>query len=95
MVHNVFNLWQAYKNNATAMGVSPKDAYWSYNLASGIPVIGDFLRASDSSNAMADYMRNRGLDWNDIKYPTRTLGNGVSGYTSGILSISRNISRLY
>lgn len=91
----MFDLWEGYRNTAKAIGISDEDAYWTYNLASGLPFVGDLLRASDSANAMADYMRNRGLDWGSIKYPTRTVGNGISSATGAVLQISKNIASLY
>lgn len=53
--------------------------------------------ALDSSNWLNDYMKNTGLDYSDIKYPSRVSGG--SGYanvvTRGMNFVSDNIRRLY
>ena len=53
--------------------------------------------ALDSSNWLNDYMKNTGLDYSDIKYPSRVTGG--SGYanvvTRGMNFVSDNIRRLY
>lgn len=60
--------------------------------ASGLPGIGPIVKAQDNWNYINDYMSNRGLSWDDVKYASR-LGNSGSG---GILSfVSSNIERLY
>ncbi len=61
-------------------------------VVSGFPVVGDIQRSIDNLNYYNDYMRNRGLDWADVKYPSRvptvSLGSTLS-------FVSKNIDRLY
>ena len=48
-----------------------------------IPPVGAYHNARDSLSYMDDYMSNRGFDYDQIKYPTRTPGYGVSSIGSG------------
>lgn len=81
----------------------PLDYWHSVNLSpgmqnqirsvmSGLPVLGDIQRSIDNWNYYNDYMRNRGLDWSDVKYPSRmstiSLGSTLS-------FVSKNIEHLY
>lgn len=68
------------------------------SMASGLPVIGDLLKASDQYNYTQDYLDNRGMSWEQLKYPALVnVGGGgfVSGLRSGSQYVSRNIERLY
>lgn len=96
-MHSVKNgaLWDNWKNINNAMGISDKDAYRTYVSMSGIPIVGDFIRASDNIRAMDDYMGNRGLSYSDVQYPTRTVGSGYGSATSGLISLSKTVSKLY
>lgn len=46
-----------------------------YNLASA-PGLGWILRAQDNHKWITDYMSNRGLTWDDMKYPAIAPGSG-------------------
>lgn len=59
---------------------------------SGFPVLGDIQRSIDNWNYYNDYMRNRGLDWADVKYPSRSFGMHFGG---AVNFVSKNIDRLY
>lgn len=60
---------------------------------SHLPGYGDWVRARDNFNWMADYLKNTGLDWSDMLYPSRNSGSG-SG--SDILNFtSSNIEKFY
>lgn len=62
------------------------------SVMSGLPVVGDIQRSIDNWNYYNDYLNNRGLDWSDVKYPSRmstvSLGSTLS-------FVSKNIDRLY
>ena len=58
---------------------------------SGIPIVGDLARSYDNWSYLNDYMENRGITWDQIKYPTR-LGSSYSAVPS---FVSSNIKRLY
>lgn len=81
-------------------GLITPDARTSYYIRgslSGIPLIGGFFdsyyRTIDNMAYMDDYMKNTGLGYEDILYPSRTTGYGSA---SGMLNfVSDNISRLY
>lgn len=66
---------------------------WAGYVGSSLPVIGGFLRSRDNWNYINDYMRNRGLSWSDVKYPSRVDGASTSGY--GLNFVSSNIEKLY
>lgn len=70
--------------------------------ASGVPILGDFIRADDSQHALEDYMKNTGLTWADVKYPSRVMGAGqmasaVAGVGSSALGgvMYSRILRMY
>lgn len=60
-------------------------------LVSGIPIVGDIARSYDNWSYLNDYMENRGITWDRIKYPTR-LGSTYSAVPS---FVSSNIAKLY
>lgn len=67
--------------------------YYIRSFVSGIPIIGDFLEAQDKVRYMDDYVKNRGLSYSDILYPSMTVGyRGVSGLAN---FVSSNIENLY
>ena len=66
---------------------------WAGYIGSSLPFIGDAIRSRDNWNYINDYMRNRGLGWSDVKYPSRVVGASTSGY--GLNFVSSNIESLY
>lgn len=51
--------------------------------------------AYDKENSMKDYMKNRGLTWSDVKYPSQH-STGVGASAVGALNyVSSNIYKLY
>jgi len=75
-----------YKNNG-------RHRFMVQTTIAGLPVIGDLYRSYDNMRYMDDYIKNRGLSWDDIKYPTRI--QGMQGFGSVLSYVSRNIERLY
>lgn len=76
--------------------MSPFDDRQMYQIKSfvaSLPVFGDFMRYRDNMSYMDDYLRNRGLSYSDIRYPTRTVGFG--SYGGGLNYVSKNVERLY
>nr|WCR62164.1 MAG: hypothetical protein [Smacoviridae sp.] len=73
------------------------NAYFYQSFFGGmIQPLGAFYNARDSSKYMSDYLRNTGLTYRDIKYPTRTAGYSAgSSLGSSVLFVSSNIKRLY
>lgn len=67
-----------------------------YHVAN-IPYIGDMARAFDSDAYMSDYLRNRGLDWSSLAYPTMNKGAGAGGNVATSLwhNTERTLNRLY
>ena len=61
--------------------------------ASSLPFIGPIIQAYDNIRYMDDYTRNRGIDYDDILYPTRT--DGAQGLGSAVSFVSNNITKLY
>lgn len=50
---------------------------WKYELA-GVPILGDFIRASDNTRWMNDYLKYHQMTWDDVAYPSRAPGSGSS-----------------
>ena len=70
-----------------------KYRYMIQTTVAGIPIIGDIYRSYDNMRYMEDYLNNRGISWDDIKYPTRT--QGMQGVGATLNYLSKNIYRLY
>lgn len=66
---------------------------WARYIASGFPIIGPIVRASDDWKYINDYMKNVGLTWADVEYPSRISGSGSVG--SLLNFVSSNIEDLY
>lgn len=64
----------------------------AYDL-SGIPLIGSYVQSYDNKRYMDDYMKNTGMSWDDVKYPSMVRGAGSS--TSPILPTVNSLKRLY
>lgn len=63
---------------------------------SSAPVVGGMVRSEDNWNYINDYLRNVGLDWSDVKYPSR-VGSipALGSLSAGISFVSENIKELY
>lgn len=91
------DLPESVGNLASVFGMSDASKNRFSYMFSSLPVIGDFMKASDNYQYMNDYLDNRGMSWSDMKYPTRQSG---SGYGSSSLRgsynfVSDNIKYLY
>lgn len=63
-------------------------------LFSNLPGYGDWVRARDNFNWITDYLKNYGMNWSDMRYPSRVSGSGSSPY--GALNfVSSNLKHLY
>ncbi len=75
--------WNRYYEYARTGGPRPSTLSkadsnrWKYELA-GVPIIGDFVRASDNTRWMNDYLKVNQMTWADVKYPSRAPGAGSS-----------------
>lgn len=79
---------------ASMLGMSTEDLYAKTKFYfADVPFVGSVVRAFDQSNYYSDYMRNRGLSWSDVQYPSLMRGSG--GVGSGLNFVSSNIERLY
>lgn len=69
-----------------------KFKYGMHEFAKGVPFLGGFVSSADNYQFAKDYLKNRGLSFNDIKYGG--LGMGLS---SGAITnfVSNNIDKLY
>lgn len=59
----------------------------------GLPVIGSIYQTKDNLAYMDDYLENRGMDYDDILYPSRT--SGAQGVGGSMNYVSKNIEKLY
>lgn len=58
-----------------------------------IPGYKDLLELRDTYKYWRDYLKNTGMDWSDLLYPTRMSGFGAG---SDVLNyVSSNVTRLY
>ncbi len=62
------------------------------NVVSGIPVVGDIQRSIDNWNYYNDYLKNRGLDWSNVRYPSRM---STVSFGSTLNFVSKNVDHLY
>lgn len=81
----------------SVIGLSESDKKQIEYSLSSIPVLGDVIRDRDDYNYVSDYLRNNGLTWADIRYPSRVTGAGTFGrlMSSGYNFVSKNVERLY
>lgn len=70
--------------------------YYMDVVMGGMPVVGGFFKAYDDMRYMDDYLSNRGLSYDDILYPSRTVGSSLGAAVGGGVSfVSKNIEKLY
>lgn len=74
---------------------------WKYHM-SGVPFVGDFIRAYDQNAYFNDYLNNRNIDWANIKYPSLNIGAGSYASAASNLAyggayayVSKNLMSLY
>lgn len=72
--------------------LSPGMANQVRSILSGVPILGDIQRSIDNYNYYNDYMRNRGLSWADVRYPSRIPS---LSFGSTLNFVSKNIEELY
>lgn len=70
-------------------------AFW----LSQLPVVGDIGVMADSFRSFEDYMKNRGLTWDDIVYPwmagRRYSGGSFQSVYGSLNFVSSNLNKLY
>lgn len=59
---------------------------------SGLPFIKDIMVYEDNMKRINDYMKNRGLSWEDVKYPSLLAGAGSGGR---LVTDVASVARLY
>ncbi len=72
--------------------LSPAMGNMVRSILSGVPVLGDIQRSIDNFNYYNDYLRNRGLSWADVRYPSRISTLSFAGTLN---FVSKNIEHLY
>lgn len=94
MKDNAGLLGQGLDRLGTVAGLTPDDKKELEYMTASVPVIGDLVGARDDYNYITDYMRNKGMSWSDMKYPTRVTGAGLG--IGGLYNfVSDNIKSLY
>lgn len=59
---------------------------------SGLPIVKDLMVYEDQNRRMEDYLKNRGLSWEDVKYPSLLYGAGSGGR---LVTDVASVARLY
>lgn len=74
-----------------------KTQYYAQSVVGGfLPPVGAYHRLRDDMAYMDDYLKNRGFDYDYIRYPSRTAGySGGAFFGSGLRSVSKNVTSLY
>lgn len=62
---------------------------------SNYPFIGDLLRVYDTNQKTIDYMRNRGISWDDVKYPSLLGGGTYSSIMSLPMDTMSSLEHMY
>lgn len=62
---------------------------------SNVPFIGDLVRIYDANQSTNDYMRNRGISWDSVKYPSLLHGGGYSSLMTLPSDMMSSMERLY
>lgn len=89
----LYDIGQGMDALGSAVGLSRKDKNQIEYVASGIPLIGDVIRARDDFNYADTYLRNTHQPWGSVKYPSHLRGAGSIGSLG--YSLSKNILDLY
>lgn len=76
------------------LGLDDDQAAFLDWFASNVPIFGDFVKMRDNFNYIMDYMKNYGLDWSDMRYPSKVTGSGSSPFGS-LNFVSSNLKKLY
>lgn len=95
MLRSSFDSMHAFQNLYNVYTDPSKRGYRNrtdYRLSS-YPIVGDYIRNRDSEKYITDYMNNRGLTWDDVKYPGLLKGSNL-GYGTFKTSI-KAVERLY
>lgn len=87
-MHAFENLYRVY-NDPSRRGDRNRTQY----RLSSYPIVGDYLRSRDSERYLTDYMNQRGLSWDDVKYPSLLKGSTL-GYRTFETSM-KSLERLY
>ena len=70
--------------------------YYMDVVMGGMPFVGPFFKAYDDLRYVDDYLKNRGMSYGDILYPSRTAGASLgSAVGGGVSFVSKNIEKLY
>lgn len=75
--HNRYYEWRRTGGRPPSALSQADSNRWKYELA-GVPILGDFIRASDNTQYMNDYLKAHQMTWADVKYPSRLTGAGSS-----------------
>lgn len=77
----------------------PQDEFQYYlqaDIASVVPGMAGYYNYRDSVASFEDYLKNRGLTYGDVKYPSLSLAwMGASRLGASIMSVPDSIMRLY
>lgn len=94
---SVWRSGQNMDNLGSLVGLSRADKNKIEYAMSQVPVLGGFISARDNWNYVNDYMRNRGVSWDRMPYPSMVRGAGSIGraVTGAYSFVSSNIKDLY
>lgn len=110
-LEELYNTWKDWSNQDYEAATKPASDFWNWLtddeywqdgvnyakwMGADIPIIGYFFRTDDLTKYWNDYMKNTGLTWADVKYPTMLRGAGMYSGAAGSLNfLSSNVTRLY
>jgi len=92
--NNGYLVGQGLDQLGTVLGLTEDDKKELEYMTAQVPVLGDLMGARDKYDYITDYMRNSGLSWSDMEYPTQTRGAGL-GLGGAYHFVSDNIRSLY
>lgn len=88
--------WQDWINRAVDWYYQPSNSKFDYEtkqFMGNLPIIGGLLRAGDSGNQMDDFLRNRGLNYSDIRYNSAPFGTSPGGAVANAGVSAMNLYR--
>lgn len=96
--HNRYYEWKRTGGRPPSALSQADSNRWKYELA-GVPIIGDFIRASDNTQRMNNYLKAHGMTWADVKYPSLAPGAGSSAHaisnTANMFGMTYALKRMY
>lgn len=97
---SIMNLIDFLNNGLHQAYNAPNSSQFDYEwkqFVRNLPFVGSAFQAEDNTRQLQDYLKNRGLDWSDIRYNGTpfgvTMGGAAAQATTSAMNLYRSQSR--